>query len=95
MVHIGNFLKNKTTNERFAAGKTTGSTVTSSMLSAVDEESADMRTSLVTSHGLSTDRRKGGYMQNCRDMCFYKPKAQEEIFEDYSIRVTRFTQNNR
>ena len=85
-------MQNRTTNERFAGTKANGSTSNgSTMLSSVDDEGADIHSSLVIHKSNSSLHRKRGCIQNCGEMCCFKPKTQDAILEEYSIRMTRDT----
>ena len=90
-MHVSNFMKNKTTSERFSRGKKVGGTFSSSFLSVGEDGAADFKQSLTQYGRLSEKKKDPSCTQNCRDMCMFRPRTQEEIFDDYEIRISRYT----
>jgi predicted membrane protein len=79
-VHMTNFAKNKTTNERFSKQKINNTSLTTKMTNNADREKGDTPSLLDTvefQSFMGVQRRN--CFSNCISMCDYRPPSQLEL----------------
>jgi palmitoyltransferase ZDHHC13/17 len=78
IVHVTNFMKNKTTNERFSKQKINNTSLTNKMTaSMVGGNTSSLLSNVEMQSFMGTS--KGNWFSNCISMCDYRPPSQLEL----------------